>query len=107
MCPTSSCKALCVKKNYYVYILTSQKYGTLYIGVTSNLTQRVYQHQENLVDSFTKKYHIHQLVYFEIHTDIHQALLREKQMKKWNRQWKINLIELHNPQWLNLANGLF
>ena len=94
-------------KQYCVYILASKKYGTLYTGITSNLAQRMYQHQEGLVDGFTKKYDVHQLVYYEVHLDVYEAITREKQIKKWNRQWKINLIEQNNPQWLNLANGLF
>jgi putative endonuclease len=95
------------EKQYCVYILASKKYGTLYTGITSNLAQRMYQHQEGLVDGFTKKYDVHQLVYYEVHLDVYEAITREKQIKKWNRQWKINLIEQNNPQWLNLANGLF
>ena len=96
-----------LEKQYYVYILASKKYGTLYIGVTNNITQRIFEHKENIVDGFTKKYNVHQLVYFEIHNDAYEALTREKQIKKWNRQWKINLIEKHNPQWINLTNGVF
>ena len=93
-------------KEYYVYILASQKYGTLYIGITNNLLKRVYQHKEGLVDGFTKKYHVNKLVYYEVHEDIHEALLREKQMKKWRRDWKINLIEKDNPQWFDIYCGL-
>jgi len=89
-------------KNYYVYIISSKKYGTLYTGVTNNLIRRIYEHKENLVDGFTKKYKIHQLVYFEIHEDIYEAISREKQIKKWNRDWKISLIEKNNPQWIDL-----
>ena len=95
------------EKQYYVYILASKKYGTLYTGVTSQLIQRIYQHQEKQVEGFTKQHQIHQLVYYEIHTSIYEAIIREKRIKKWNRQWKINLIEQNNPQWLNLANGLY
>ena len=95
-----------MEKQYCVYILASKKYGTLYIGVTNNLIKRVYQHTENLVDGFTKKYAIHQLVYYEIFDDIYQAICREKQLKQWIRQWKINLIESKNPQWINLTPGL-
>jgi putative endonuclease len=94
-------------KQYFVYLLASKPYGTLYTGITSNLIQRVYQHKEGLIDGFTKKYNVHQLVYSEVHSDVNEAILREKRIKKWNRQWKINLIEQHNPQWLNLANGLY
>ena len=75
--------------------------------MTSDLAQRMYQHKEGLLQGFTKKYNVHQLVYYEIHGDIHEAIAREKQLKKWNKQWKINLIEQDNPQWLDLANGLF
>lgn len=92
---------------YFVYMLASRPYGTLYIGITSNLIQRVYQHKEGLADGFTKKYDVHQLVFYEVHSDVNEAILREKRIKKWNRQWKINLIEQHNHQWLNLANGLY
>src|SRR6186997_1742617 len=87
---------------YYVYILASRKYGTLYTGITSDLVKRVYQHKENVVEGFTKKYKVHQLVYYEIHEDVHEAILREKQIKKWNRNWKVNLIEQDNPRWLDL-----
>lgn len=85
-------------KQYYVYILASKKNGTLYIGVTGDLVKRVYEHKQNEVAGFTKQYHVHNLVCYEIHKDVNEALLREKQMKKWNRQWKINLIEriIHN-----------
>ena len=91
---------------YYVYILASAKYGTLYVGITSDLIGRVYQHKEQLVDGFTKKYRVHQLVYYEIHSDVHEAILREKQIKKWYRDWKINLIEKDNPHWLDLYDEL-
>ena len=84
---------------YYVYILSSKKNGTLYIGVTSNLLKRVYEHKNNLVDGFTKKYHVHQLVYYEKTNEINTAIAREKQIKKWKRQWKIELIEKFNPDW--------
>ena len=93
-------------KQYFVYLLANQPYGTLYTGITSNLIQRVYQHKEGLVDGFTKKYNVHQLVFYEIHLDVNEAIRREKRIKRWNRQWKINLIEQHNPRWLDLANGL-
>ena len=95
------------EKQYFVYILSSKTYGTLYTGVTSNLVQRIYQHGEGLAEGFTKKYHVHRLVYYEIHSDVSEAITREKRIKKWNRQWKINLIEQNNPQWLDLGIGLF
>lgn len=95
------------EKQYFVYILASKTYGTLYTGVTNNLVQRIYQHKEGLAEGFTKKYHIHRLVYYEIHFDVYEAITREKRIKKWNRQWKINLIEQNNPQWLDYSIGLF
>ncbi len=85
-----------------VYILASKKNGTLYIGVTSNLIQRIWQHKNEQVAGFTKKYAVHQLVYFEQHEEMMAAITREKQIKKWNRQWKINLIEQENPDWEDL-----
>jgi len=91
---------------YFVYILASKRKGTLYIGVTNNLIKRVYDHKQNIVEGFTKQYNVHNLVYFEIHEDVNEAILREKQMKKWNRQWKINLIENNNPEWNDLYNEI-
>ncbi len=84
---------------YYVYILASKKNGTLYIGVTDNLIRRVYEHKNDIIDGFTKKYHVHKLVYYEQTNDINSAIQREKQLKKWRRQWKIDLIEKNNPNW--------
>jgi len=86
----------------YVYILASQRNGTLYIGVTSDLIKRVYEHKCNSADGFTKKYNVHNLVYYEIHTEIEEAISREKQIKKWNRTWKLKLIEEKNPEWNDL-----
>ena len=87
---------------YYVYILANKKNGTLYIGVTKDLFKRIYEHKQNLVAGFTKKYNVHKLVYFEATTDIQSAIIREKQLKKWNRDWKIELIEKSNPDWKDL-----
>ena len=89
-------------RRYFVYILASKKNGTLYIGVTNNVAKRVYEHKHGLVEGFTKKYHVHKLVYFEETNDIREALTREKRMKKWNRAWKIELIEKSNPDWNDL-----
>jgi putative endonuclease len=89
-------------KQYYVYILASKIGGTLYIGVTNNLVRRVYQHREKLIEGFTKQYDVSRLVYYEVHSDIEAAITREKQMKKWNRAWKIRLIEEDNPNWDDL-----
>jgi putative endonuclease len=90
------------ERSYWVYILASRIGGTLYIGVTNDLVRRVYEHKMGLADGFTKKYGIHRLVYFEQYSDIEAAILREKRLKKWNRAWKIQLIEELNPNWDDL-----
>ena len=90
------------KNNYYVYILASKRNGTLYTGVTNNLFKRTWQHKNDLVDGFTKKYKVHHLVYFESYNDINEAIKREKCIKKWERKWKIELIEKMNPDWEDL-----
>jgi len=92
-------------KTYYVYILCSagQRLGVLYIGVTNDLIRRTYEHQNNLIDGFTKKYHVNSLVYFEETNSIEDAIRREKQLKGWNRQKKITLIEKENPLWEDLS----
>ena len=89
-------------KNYYVYILASKRNGTLYIGVTNNLIRRVYEHKNNCIDGFTQIYGVHRLVYYEQYSDVVTAIRREKRLKKWNRQWKIELIEKENPEWDDL-----
>jgi len=86
-------------KQYYIYILASKKNGTLYTGVTSDLVKRVYEHKNDLVKGFTKKYRVHSLVYFETFLDINEAIHREKCIKRWKRTWKIELIEKNNPNW--------
>ncbi|HYF03739.1 MAG TPA: GIY-YIG nuclease family protein [Patescibacteria group bacterium] len=91
---------------YYVYILASKYNGTLYIGVTNNLLRRVYEHKNKLADGFTAQHNVINLVYVESTPDIYSALLREKQLKKWNRQWKINLIVKENPEWNDLYPAL-
>ncbi len=95
-----------VKKQPCVYILASKKNGTLYIGVTSNLIKRIWEHKNNLAEGFTHKYHIHRLVWYEVHQDMMAAITREKQLKKWRRAWKITLIEKNNPKWLDLYADL-
>ena len=89
-----------------VYILTSQRNGTLYVGVTSDLVSRVWQHKNNQAEGFTARYGIHLLVYHEQLDDMHAAITREKQIKKWNRTWKIRLIESFNPTWRDLWNEI-
>ncbi|MDQ7787480.1 MAG: GIY-YIG nuclease family protein [Thermodesulfovibrionales bacterium] len=95
-----------VNKNYFVYILASKQNGTLYIGVTSNLFKRVWEHKEKLVEGFTKKYDIDKLVYYEQFHDAEYAIRREKQLKKYNRGWKMDLIEKSNPAWKDLYKEL-
>lgn len=89
-----------------VYILASKIGGTLYVGVTNDLVRRVYEHREKLADGFTKKYGVNKLVYYETHSDIEAAIMREKQIKKWNRAWKIRIIEDENPNWDDLYNRI-
>jgi putative endonuclease len=85
-----------------VYILASRRNGTLYIGVTSNLPARIWQHRNDLIEGFTRKYAVHTLVYYELHATMTQAITREKQLKKWKRAWKLELIEQRNPDWDDL-----
>ncbi len=92
--------------SYCVYILSSKFNGILYIGVTGDLVKRVWQHKNNSADGFTKKYKVHDLVYFEETSDIESAIQREKQLKNWHRQWKINQIQKNNPIWKDLYPGL-
>jgi putative endonuclease len=89
-----------------VYILASKRNGTLYIGVTSNLQKRAWEHNNDMAEGFTKRYGIHQLVHYELYEDMVSAITREKQMKKWNRAWKLELIETHNPEWKDLWDGI-
>jgi putative endonuclease len=93
-------------KKYYVYVMANKRNGTIYVGVTSDLLKRVFQHKQNLVDGFTKKYNIHQLVYFEVSDDIQSAIAREKQLKNWKRLWKLKLIETINPEWEDLYDQI-
>ena len=89
-----------------VYILASKPYGTLYIGVTSNLVARLWQHCSREVKGFTRQYSVHRLMRFAQFATMHEAISREKQLKRWHRQWKINLIESENPHWMDLAPAL-
>jgi putative endonuclease len=91
---------------YYVYILASRPYGTLYVGVTNDLVRRVYEHREGLADGFTKRYGVRCLVYYETFDGVELAIRREKSLKRWQRPWKIALIERDNPQWGDLWSGL-
>jgi putative endonuclease len=93
---------MAANKQPCVYILASRRNGTLYVGVTSDLVKRGWQHKSDFVDGFTKKYSVHNLVYFELLEDMTAAIAREKQLKKWRRAWKVQLIEAQNPQWRDL-----
>jgi len=90
------------EKIFWVYILASKIGGTLYIGVTSDLVRRVFEHRSEVVHGFTKRYGVHRLVYFEQFSDVESAIRREKRLKKWNRAWKVRLIEEANPNWDDL-----
>ena len=89
-----------------VYILASKRNGTLYVGVTSDLEKRAWQHKNNAVEGFTKQYGVPHLVYYELHGDMLSAIAREKQIKKWNRAWKLEVIEKQNPDWKDLWEGI-
>ena len=91
-----------MKKQPAIYMLANRPQGTLYVGVTSNLQARIWMHRNNIVEGFTKRYRLHQLVWYELHASMQNAIVREKQIKAWKRRWKIELIEIHNPQWTDL-----
>ncbi|WP_298336331.1 GIY-YIG nuclease family protein [uncultured Erythrobacter sp.] len=95
-----------IERNPCVYILASKPYGTLYIGVTSDLIKRLWQNREGAVEGFTSRHKVHRLVRYEMFGDMPSAITREKQLKNWRRQWKINLIESENPDWHDLTVGL-
>jgi putative endonuclease len=92
-------------KTFFIYILASKRNGTLYIGLTNDLVRRVYEHKNQVHSGFTRSYHVHLLVYYEVFEDIDAAIVREKQLKKWNRKWKLRLIEQHNPKWKDLYSS--
>jgi putative endonuclease len=87
---------------YFLYIVASQRKGTLYVGVTGNLAARVGEHRDHLLEGFTKRYGVHRLIWFEEFSDIHDAIAREKRIKKWRRAWKVELVEKMNPDWIDL-----
>ena len=95
-----------IMKQPAVYILASERNGTLYIGVTSNLPQRIWQHREGLVEGFTNRYSVKMLVWYEMHESIESAIMREKALKKWRREWKLELIEQSNAQWRDLWDAV-
>jgi putative endonuclease len=89
-----------------VYLLASQRNGTLYIGVTSDIVKRIWEHKNDAVEGFTKRYGVHTLVWYEVHETMESAIAREKAMKGWKRKWKLGLIEKDNPQWHDLYDSL-
>jgi putative endonuclease len=91
-------------KTFFVYIIASKRNGTLYIGMTNDLERRMYEHKNKLIAGFTKRYKVHTLVYYEVLYDATSAIQREKQLKWWHRKWKLDLIEKHNPAWINLVS---
>ena len=93
-------------KRYYTYILASKRNGTLYTGVTGNLIVRTWQHQKEETESFTQKYHVHLLVWYEVFDNVYDAITAEKRIKKWKRGWKLNLIEKNNPEWRDLYEDI-
>lgn len=94
------------EKKPYTYILSNKRYGTLYIGVTSNLLKRIYEHKHGLFDGFSKTHSLKMLMYYEPHETMEAAIVREKQLKEWKREWKINLIEEQNPNWFDLSKNV-
>ena len=93
-------------KQYYVYILTNKSNNVLYIGVTNNLERRMFEHENKLIEGFSKKYNLTKLIYFEMTEDAESAIRREKQLKNWHRDWKMNLINQFNPEWSNLSEDI-
>jgi putative endonuclease len=91
---------------FYVYLLASRRHGTLYLGVTNDLTRRVYEHKSRNIPGFSARYRVARLVWFETHDDPRNAIFREKELKKWRRDWKIRLIEEQNPDWRDLYAGI-
>jgi len=95
-----------MERHYCVYILASATYGTLYVGVTNDLVRRIWEHRNDVVEGFTSEYGVHRLVWYEVHESPYDAITREKQIKKWNRDWKVNLIQRTNPDWKDLYSSI-
>ena len=95
-----------MERQYYVYIMASAPYGTLYVGMTNDLVRRAWEHRNDLADGFTRSFGVHRLVWYEIHGAPYEAITREKQIKKWNRDWKVNLIQQKNPDWQDLFDAI-
>ena len=95
-----------MNKQPAVYIIASKRNGTLYIGVTSDLVKRIWEHKNNMVEGFTKRYNVHRLVWYELHESMESAIIREKRLKNWKRKWKLELIESRNPKWEDLYHRI-
>ena len=95
-----------MSKQYYVYLITNERYGTLYVGVTNDLVRRIYEHREGVVQGFSKQHGLSRLVWFEAHDDVLAAIGREKAIKRWRRDWKMNLIQAMNPKWDDLYESI-
>jgi putative endonuclease len=95
-----------VNKQYYVYLITNERYGTLYVGVTNDLVRRIHEHKEGVVAGFAKQHGLTQLVWYEAHQDVLAAITREKVIKRWRRDWKTNLIQESNPEWRDLYSEI-
>ena len=95
-----------MNKQPAVYIIASKRNGTLYIGVTSDLVKRIWEHKNNMVEGFTKRYNVHRLVWYELYANMESAITREKRLKNWKRKWKLELIESINPKWQDLYRGI-
>ncbi len=95
-----------MNKQPAVYILASKRNGTLYVGVTSDLVKRIWEHRNNMVEGFSERYNLHQLVWYEVHESMESAIIREKRLKEWKRAWKLKLIESKNPNWLDLYDTI-
>jgi len=93
-------------KQYYVYLITNKPYGTLYVGVTGNLVKRIYEHRTGVVEGFSKTHELQMLVWYEVHEDVLAAITREKQIKEWRRDWKVNLVQEMNADWQDLYEGI-
>ena len=102
--PTESRESM--SKQPCVYILASRRNGTIYVGVTSNLGKRIWEHKNDVVEGFTKKYKVHMLVWFESHETMESAIIREKAIKEWRRCWKVDLIEINNPEWQDMSDQI-
>ena len=91
-----------MERHYFVYILTNKAYGTLYVGITNDLVRRAWEHRNDFVEGFTRAHQLHRLVWYQAHEDVREAIAQEKRIKKWHRDWKVNLIQAKNPAWNDL-----